>query len=191
LIADTTRLDAPSSIAVVGFALSAYPVGVERGWMARDDAVTRVLAALRFFQRQRSVRQPAIDRASWLYYHFLDMRSGTRTWRCEVSLIDSAFLMAGMLTAAAYFDTDSADESELRHLAVELYRRSTGAGRSATEARSRMVEARVRLPELWLGGLQRGDPALRARPRLADASADRRELSRLDGHLSMGEPVRS
>ena len=49
LVADTTRDGAPASIAVVGFALSAYPVGVEHGWMARDDAVGRTLAALRFF----------------------------------------------------------------------------------------------------------------------------------------------
>src|SRR5512140_451712 len=49
LVADTTRNGAPASIAVVGFALSAYPVGVEHGWMTRDDAVGRTLAALRFF----------------------------------------------------------------------------------------------------------------------------------------------
>src|SRR5512141_523495 len=49
LIADTTRAGAPSSIAVVGFALSAYPVGVERGWIERADAVQRTLVALQFF----------------------------------------------------------------------------------------------------------------------------------------------
>ena len=43
LVADTTREGSPSSIAVVGFALSAYPVGVERGWMTRADAVERTL----------------------------------------------------------------------------------------------------------------------------------------------------
>ena len=44
LIADTSRTDAPASIAVVGFALSAYPIAVERGWMSRADAVARTLA---------------------------------------------------------------------------------------------------------------------------------------------------
>src|SRR6185295_962105 len=48
LVADTTREGSPSSIAVIGFALSVYPVGVERGWMERADAVQRTLAALRF-----------------------------------------------------------------------------------------------------------------------------------------------
>ena len=123
LIADTTRPGAPSSIAVVGFALSAYPVGVERGWMERADAVTRTLAALRFFSASDQSGSPQATGHRGFYYHFLDLRSGTRVWRCEVSLIDTAFLIAGMLTAAAYFDADSADETELRHLAVELYRR--------------------------------------------------------------------
>lgn len=49
LVADTSREDSPVSIAVVGFALAAYPVAVERGWMTRADAVARSLAALRFF----------------------------------------------------------------------------------------------------------------------------------------------
>ena len=50
LVADTSREHSPSSIAVVGFALSTYPVAVERGWMARADAVERSLTALRFFR---------------------------------------------------------------------------------------------------------------------------------------------
>jgi hypothetical protein len=49
LIADTSRTGSPSSVAVVGFALSAYPVAVERGWMTREAAVERTLVALRFF----------------------------------------------------------------------------------------------------------------------------------------------
>ena len=49
LVADASREGAPSSIAVVGFALSAYPIGVERGWIERDEAVRRTLLAMRFF----------------------------------------------------------------------------------------------------------------------------------------------
>jgi hypothetical protein len=48
LVADTTRAGSPSRIAMVGFALSAYPVPVEHGWIARAQAVQRCLAALRF-----------------------------------------------------------------------------------------------------------------------------------------------
>src|SRR5258706_15212692 len=50
LVADTSRENSPVSIAVVGFALASYPVAVARGWMAREDAVRRSLAALRFFR---------------------------------------------------------------------------------------------------------------------------------------------
>jgi hypothetical protein len=123
LIADTTRRGAPSSIAVVGFALSAYPVGVERGWMKRTDAVACALAALRFFDSSDQSGGPEATGYHGFYYHFLDMRSGTRMWRSEISLIDTALLIAGMLTAGAYFDGDSQDESELRRLAETLYRR--------------------------------------------------------------------
>ena len=49
LVADTSRADSVASIAAVGFALAAYPVGVERGWMTRADALQRTLAVLRFF----------------------------------------------------------------------------------------------------------------------------------------------
>ena len=123
LIADTTLDGAPTSIAVVGFALSAYPVGVERGWIERADAVRRTLAALRFFTHSDQSGSPEATGYRGFYFHFLDMQSGTRVWRSEVSLIDTAFLMAGVLTAAAYFSAQSADEDELRRLADALYRR--------------------------------------------------------------------
>ena len=58
------------------------------------------------------------------FYHFLDIETGRRVWQCELSTIDSAFLFAGMLTAAAYFDQDTADEAEVRRLADVLYRRA-------------------------------------------------------------------
>ncbi len=123
LIADTTRDGAPSSIAVIGFALSAYAVGVERGWMARDDALQRTLSTLRFFMGSDQTGEPTATGHRGFYFHFLDMRGGTRVWRCELSLIDTAFLMAGVLTAAAYFTADTPDETELRGLADALYAR--------------------------------------------------------------------
>ena len=50
LVADKTQEGAPASIAAVGLALSAYPVGVERGFITRAEAVERTLATLRFFR---------------------------------------------------------------------------------------------------------------------------------------------
>jgi hypothetical protein len=86
LVADTTRTSAPSSIAVIGFAQSVYPVGVERGWMERAEAVQRTLVTLRFLVAcdQSGSAQATGCRG----FYFLDMASGTRVWRSEVSLID-------------------------------------------------------------------------------------------------------
>jgi hypothetical protein len=123
LIADTSRESSPASIAVVGFALSAYPVAVERGWMARADAVERSLTALRFFRDSDQSGSPEATGYKGFYYHFLDMATGTRVWRSELSMIDTALLIAGALTAGRYFTANTADEIELRELGDALYRR--------------------------------------------------------------------
>lgn len=123
LTADTTRDRSPASIAVVGFALSCYPVGVERGWMTRDKAVELTLAALRFFWNSPQGKEDGTTGHKGFYYHFLDMRTGLRTWRCELSMVDTALLMAGVLTAGAYFNGASEMEGEIRKLAEALYRR--------------------------------------------------------------------
>ena len=124
LVLDKTQPNAPASIAAVGFALAAYPVGVERSWMTRAEATGRTLAALRFFWT--SPQGTAADATGYkgFYYHFLDMKTGRRAWGCELSTVDTAFLLAGMLTAASYFDQDCADEREIRTLADALYRRT-------------------------------------------------------------------
>lgn len=123
LVADTSRDHSPCSIAVVGFALSSYPIGVEHGWITREDAAARTLAALRFFWS--SSQSEAVDTTGYkgFYYHFLDMHTGRRVWKCELSLIDTTLLLAGMLTAAMYFDASTKNESEIRELADALYRR--------------------------------------------------------------------
>lgn len=123
LVADTSRENSPSSIAVVGFALSAYPVAVERGWMARADAVERSLTALRFFRDSDQSGSPEATGYKGFYYHFLDMHTGARVWRSELSMIDTALLIAGALTAGMYFTANTAAELELRELVDALYRR--------------------------------------------------------------------
>lgn len=124
LVIDKTQPGTPASIAAVGLALSAYPVGVERGFTTRADAIERTLATLRFFDQ--SVQSTAADATGYkgFYYHFLDMVSGQRAWKCELSTVDTAFLLAGMLTVAAYFSKDTADEREIGALAHGLYRRT-------------------------------------------------------------------
>ena len=123
LVADTTREGSPVSIAVVGFALSSYPVAVERGWMERSDAVQRSLAALRFFGTSDQSGSPNATGFKGFYYHFLDIHTGTRVWRSELSMIDTALLIAGALTASMYFTAETTDEIELRRLVDFLYRR--------------------------------------------------------------------
>ena len=62
LVADTSRAGAPASIAVVGFALSCYPVGVERGWMTRADAAARALVDFAVLLQQPAKRTAGRDR---------------------------------------------------------------------------------------------------------------------------------
>ncbi|MEO5734855.1 MAG: glucoamylase family protein, partial [Rubrivivax sp.] len=123
LVADTSSEGSVASIAAVGFALSAYPVGVERGWMNRADAVGRTLTAMRFFSA--SPQGTMVDGTGYkgFYYHFLDMRSGRRAGLCELSTVDTTFLIAGMLAAARFFDREDEAEHEIRTLADALYRR--------------------------------------------------------------------
>jgi len=78
LIADTSRENSPCSIAVVGFALSAYPVAVERRWMARSDAVERTLAVLRFFRDSDQSGSPEATGYNGFYYHFLSIETAAR-----------------------------------------------------------------------------------------------------------------
>ncbi len=123
LVADTTRKGSPASIAVVGFALSSYPVAVERGWLTRQDAAARTLAALRFFWTSRQSEAPDATGYKGFYYHFLDLQSGKRVWQSELSIIDTTLLCAGILTASAYFTGSTRSETEIRDLADMLYRR--------------------------------------------------------------------
>jgi hypothetical protein len=122
LVADTSRGGSPCSIAVVGFALSSYPVAVERGWMARSECAALTLRTLEFFWRSVQGDRPDSTGFQGFYYHFLDMQSGRRMWRCELSVVDTALLMAGILTAACYFD-GVGDEARIRELSDALYRR--------------------------------------------------------------------
>ena len=123
LVADTSRPSSPASIAVVGLALSVYPVAAERGWLTRDDAAARTLVTLRFFAT--SAQGSGADATGYkgFYYHFLDRESGRRVWQCEVSPIDTTFLIAGVLTASAYFTAANSTEAAIRTLARDLYDR--------------------------------------------------------------------
>ncbi len=124
LIPDSTRTDSPASIATVGFGLTAYVIAVNRSYMTRAQAAERVVTTLRFFSASVQSEAPDATGHKGFYYHFLDMQTGRRAGDCELSLIDSSLLFAGMLTVATFFDDDDAGEREIRSLADQLYRRA-------------------------------------------------------------------
>jgi hypothetical protein len=109
------------SIAAVGFALNAYAIGAERGWISRAQARERTLNTLRFF-----ATAPQGDAAAGMtghrgfFYHFLDMQRGRRFETVELSSIDTVLLLAGALFAGSYYDSDHRGEAEIRRLAQYL-----------------------------------------------------------------------
>ncbi len=121
LIKDCTRLSFPSSIAALGMALAAYPVGVERKFLTRASAKEKTLTALRFLWKSKQGTELDATGYKGFYYHFLDMDTGRRAWKCELSTIDTMLLLAGALTSGLYFNRDTQDEREIRELADALF----------------------------------------------------------------------
>src|SRR5882757_6036162 len=124
LVADNSSEDSACSIAAPGLGLGCYPVAVNNGWLKRADAAERVLTALRFFEHSPQGPEPDTTGYKGFYYHFLEMKTGRRAGGCELSTVDSAFLLAGFLTAAAFFDAEAPAEFEIRETADALIRRA-------------------------------------------------------------------
>src|SRR6202795_5392692 len=120
LVADNTREHSPCSIAATGLGLSCHPVAVANGWLRRADAAERVLTALRFFEHSPQGPEPDATGYKGFYYHFLQMNDGRRAGKCELSTVDSAFLLAGMIASAAFFDAEAPAERESRDTAGAL-----------------------------------------------------------------------
>lgn len=124
LVPDRWPSRSPSSIAAVGMGLSAYCVGVERGWVTRQAAVDRVRTTLRFLWEAPQNDSPTgASGYRGFFYHFLDMETGHRYRSCELSSVDTTHLMCGVLSAREYFDRGTPEETEIRDLADRLYRR--------------------------------------------------------------------
>jgi hypothetical protein len=124
LVPDRWPTESFSSVAAVGFGLPSYAVGIERGWISRDQGVERVLTTLRFLLHAPQGPEPAGRTGhNGLFYHFLDMQTGVRFETVELSTIDTALLMAGVLFSQQYFDEADAEEVAIRAVADSLYRR--------------------------------------------------------------------
>lgn len=102
---------AVTSTAAAGYALSAYVVGAERGWITRDEAYRRCMLTLKFYL-------DSAEKKWGYYYHFLDAATGQRAWESELSTIDTVLFLAGALTAGEYFKG-----TEVETIARKLYER--------------------------------------------------------------------
>ena len=103
---------AVASIAATGFGLTALCIAAERRWVNPIAARERVRITVRFFDEH------ALQEHGW-FYHWVDANTGQRKWKSEVSSIDTALLIAGVLTAKQYFH----DDAEIVHLATKIYER--------------------------------------------------------------------
>jgi hypothetical protein len=123
LVKDRSSDPSASSIAAVGFGLSALTVGIDRGWISRDVGRTRVHKTLEFLWN--SPHGPEADATGYkgFYYHFLDMQTGRRAWHSELSTIDTSLLLGGVLHVQQYFNQDDPREAQIRALADAIYHR--------------------------------------------------------------------
>jgi hypothetical protein len=111
-----------ASVGAVGFGLTAYPIGAERGWVTRRAAAERTLSTLRFlWQAPQSTAPTGAAGYRGFFYHFLDPLTGLRFENVELSTIDTALMLAGALFCQSYFDRGDAVEDSVRALAESLY----------------------------------------------------------------------
>jgi len=112
------------SIAATGFALTAWGIGVSRGWMPRKEARERTLTTLRFFANaKQGPDKQGVSGHKGFFYHFLGLNTGTRLGQTELSTIDTALLLGGILFAQSFFDRGNEEEREIRTLAQLIYDR--------------------------------------------------------------------
>ncbi len=124
LAPDRWPAKSPSSIAAVGFALTSLPIAIEHGLIARPEGAIRVLLSLRFlFHIAPNDATMSPGGYKGFFYHFVRMEDGAREWNSELSTVDTALLMMGILFCQSYFSSEYPVEHEIRLLADSLYRR--------------------------------------------------------------------
>lgn len=117
LVKDRARADGEpdprriGSIAATGFGLTGLCIGAERGYMERHLVKRRVLRALEFLWEQ-------LPHERGFFYHFIDVASGAREWKCELSSIDTGLLMCGVVFCGEYWT-----DPKIRKLAANIYER--------------------------------------------------------------------
>lgn len=113
-----------ASIAAAGFALNAYVIGVERGFVTRAEAAARVRLSLEFmYALPQGPEAASTGGYQGFFYHFLNFKTGLRYGNSELSTVDTALFMAGVLFCASYFNGNHPDEVAIRKVADDLYGR--------------------------------------------------------------------
>lgn len=124
LIRDRSQSGSPCSIASQGFGFSSICIAIERGWVSREDGRDRVLLGLQtLWNTPQGLGTTGTNGYKGFFYHFLDINTGTRTWSSELSTIDTALLLAGILDAKEFFNGADADEVAIRSLADSIWHR--------------------------------------------------------------------
>jgi len=123
LVPDRTMPNAACSIAAVGFGLTSLAIGIDHGWISRSQGAARVLTTLNTFLKspQGTSASGTIGYRGW-FYHFLNMNTATRS-AGELSSIDTALLLAGMLDAKQYFDGPDPTEKAIRDTSDAIFNR--------------------------------------------------------------------
>ena len=116
LAKDRSHADGPdqrnvASIASTGFGLTAMCVAHQRAWEPQGEILDRVRAALRFIATR-------VPQQKGFFAHFMNIQNGERVFQSEVSSVDTAIFLCGVLTCRSYFE-----DQEIRDLATTLYDR--------------------------------------------------------------------
>ena len=124
LIKDRSTQSSDCSIASVGFGLTAICIGIDHGWIPDTAGQDRVLTTLKtFWTLPQGSGTSGYAGYKGFFYHFLNMQSGVRSGTCELSSIDTALLLAGILYCRDYFTSSDSVDTQIRELADSIYNR--------------------------------------------------------------------
>ncbi|HEX4167548.1 MAG TPA: glucoamylase family protein [Bryobacteraceae bacterium] len=107
----TTDTSIVASIAATGFGLTAICIGERRGYVSEADARERVITGLRFLWEK-------MQHHRGFFFHFANAATGERIWDSEVSSIDTAILLCGILTCRQHFHS-----SQITRLSTDIFNR--------------------------------------------------------------------
>ena len=120
MVKDRTQKESAASIAAVGWGVTAWAIGAQNNWITRDKAAELTLNLLNFLINSEQSAEPDATGYHGFYYHFLNMETGKREWLCELSTIDSAWLIAGIRFAIQYYDGNNEIEKKIRDIGEKL-----------------------------------------------------------------------